>query len=152
MINPNATGSTWILFLRLASAFMTFSSAISVGQTGHIRFLRPFKRCLKKTMTMYMKAMHGPLEQSRTANGKVQHWNEVSWLCPTLTIWPLSPWQKVQNVSELILTNSRCPVGFMHFAPCLRNHLYHIDLNYTIYLLSIYTIHTTQITLALLTI
>ena len=24
-------------------------------------------------------------------------------------------------------------VGFMHFAPCLRNHIYHIDLNYPYY-------------------
>ena len=39
----------------------------------HMRFLRHVKKYLKKTMTMYIKAMHGPLEQSRTANGKVQH-------------------------------------------------------------------------------
>ena len=34
MINPKVTVSTWIHFPRLVSAFMTFSSAISVGQTG----------------------------------------------------------------------------------------------------------------------
>ena len=33
-----------------------------------------------------MKAMHGPIEQNRTANGKVQLRNKVCLLCPTLTI------------------------------------------------------------------
>ena len=140
MINPNATGSTWILFLRLASAFMTFSSAISVGQTGHIRFLRPFKKYSKKLWQCIWRHCMDPLSKEGLQMAKYNIETRYADFVHHFTIVAVTGQDRTYlNLSWLILA--------VLMVLCILNHSWGI-----IYITETYTILTTQITLALLTI